>query len=158
MPLCRRKGPPVNTTIASVGAASFSGKGRLKNQTKPPANDTNTTAPAIANRRRVRHNTLPTGITVYARYGTARCDLPSPTEPNAGSGDGRPCESALANTDADEPERVDGGGDERKAVGSSDWGQSREDGAVDLRYAEEIPGQAGDAGACKFYCDPRKGH
>ena len=63
---------------------------------------------------------------------------------------------ALAQADTDEPERVDEGDDERKAVGSGDGGQANEEGVIDLGDAEQIPGQAGDARAGEFHGDPKE--
>ncbi len=64
--------------------------------------------------------------------------------------------AALADADADEPERVDGGDDEGEAVDSGDGREAGEQRVVDLGDAEQVPGQAGDAGAGQFYGDPGK--
>ena len=62
--------------------------------------------------------------------------------------------AALADANADEPEGVDRGDDEGEAVDAGDGREAREQRVVDLGGAEQIPGQAGNAGAGQFHGDP----
>ncbi len=73
-------------------------------------------------------------------------------------GERRARESALAYAEADKPEGVDGGDDERDSVDSGDGRETGQDRAVHLGDAEQVPGQAGDAGAGEFYRDPGEGY
>ena len=77
---------------------------------------------------------------------------------DSGSGERRARESSLAYSNADEPKRVDGGDEEREAVDPCDGSEAGEDGTVDLGDTEEIPGQAGDPGACQLYRNPGEGY
>ena len=63
-------------------------------------------------------------------------------------------ESPLAHTDADEPERVDGGDDKGKPIDSGNWSKASKKRVVDLRDAKLVPGKASDAGAGQFHGDP----
>ena len=72
MPLCRRKGPPVNTTIASVGTASFSGEGGAANQMKPAPPNAKSAAQVIASPRAALDSRLVTDLTACVRGGVAR--------------------------------------------------------------------------------------
>src|SRR5579871_1780151 len=91
-------------------------------------------------------------------FDSTQCNDVKHDKDDAGCSDGCACESALADADADKPECIDGRDDEREAVGSGYRGQPRQDGAVDLCYAEEIPGQASNTGPGQLNGDPCKGH
>ncbi len=69
-------------------------------------------------------------------------------------GKSRASEAALADANADEPERVDGGDEEGEAIDAGDGCETCQQGVIDLGVAEQVPGQAGDAGAGEFYGDP----
>ena len=81
------------------------------------------------------------------------CDVEDDDD-DSGDGEGGASEAALADADADEPESVDGGDDEGEAVDAGDGGEAGQQRIVDLGVAEQIPGQAGDAGAGEFHGDP----
>ena len=72
-------------------------------------------------------------------------------------GKGQTCVAALADANADKPERVDGGDDEGEAIGSGDGSEAGQQRIVDLGDAEDIPRESGDAGAGEFYGYPYEG-
>src|SRR5215467_14434357 len=55
MPLCRRKLPPVSTTMASVGAAETSSAGGVANQTRPASHSEQIATPTSPSPRKTPH-------------------------------------------------------------------------------------------------------